>query len=63
MTWVLPALLLVFASVVALLPLVAAERRPTSALRLVVEALAVTLAVNAVIWGEWLALWPLEQRW
>jgi len=57
---------LLLAGVVALLPLAALVRRPTSAPRLVVEAFAVTLAVIAAAWAGWLAwvaLWFLEQRW
>jgi hypothetical protein len=38
-------------------------RRPTSALRLVVEAFARTGAVIAAVWAEWALLWLLEQRW
>jgi hypothetical protein len=63
MSWTLPVPLLLFAGVVALLPLVAIVRRPTSAPRLVVEACAVTLAVIATVWLAWVALWLIEQRW
>jgi hypothetical protein len=62
-SWILPTPLLLFAGVLALLPLAALVRRPTSAPRLMVEAFAVTLAVNAAVWLGWLALWLIEQRW
>jgi hypothetical protein len=55
--------LLFFVGAVALLPLVALVRRPTSTPRLVVEAIAVTLAVIAAVWAGWVALWLLEHRW
>jgi len=42
---------LLFAGVVALWPLAALLRRPTSAPRLMVEAFAVTLAVIAAVWA------------
>ena len=51
------------AAVVALLPLAALVRRPTSAPRLVAEAFVTTLAVIALVWLAWVALWLLEQRW
>jgi hypothetical protein len=63
MTWTLPGPLLLLAGVVALLPLAALVRRPTSAPRLLVEAFVVTLAVIAAVWAGWLALWLLELRW
>jgi hypothetical protein len=63
MRWILPLPLLIFAGVIALLPLVALVRRPTSTPRLVVEAIAVTLAVIAAVWAGWVALWLIEQRW
>jgi hypothetical protein len=63
MSWTLPGPLLLFAGVVALLPLTALVRRPTSAPRLVVEAFAVTVAVIALVWLAWVALWLLKHRW
>jgi hypothetical protein len=63
MSWLLPPPLLLFAGVVALLPLASLVRRPTSARRLLVEAFAITLAVIAAVLGGWLLLWLLEQRW
>jgi hypothetical protein len=63
MSWILPAPLLLFAAVVALLPPVALARRPTSAPRLVAEALVTTLAVITLVWLAWVALWLIEQRW
>ena len=63
MNWILPVRLLLFAGVVALLPLAAVVRRPTSAPRLVVEAFAITVAVIGVVWAGWILLWLLEQRW
>jgi hypothetical protein len=63
MSWLLPTPLLLFAGVVALLPVAALVRRPTSAPRLVAEAFVTTLAVIALVWGAWVALWLVEQRW
>ena len=63
MSWLLPTPLLLFAGVVALWPLAALVRRPTSALRLLVEAVAVPTGVNAAVWLAWVALWLIEQRW
>ena len=63
MSWILPVPLLLFAGAVALLPLAALVRRPTSAPRLVVEAFVVSLAVIAAVWAGWLGLWLLEHRW
>jgi hypothetical protein len=48
---------------VAVLPLAALVRRPTSAPRLMVETFAVTVAVIAAVWAGWLALWLIEQHW
>jgi hypothetical protein len=62
-SWTLPVPLLLFAGVVALLPLAAVVRRPTSTPRLLVEAFAVTVAVIALVWLAWVVLWLLEQRW
>ena len=55
MSWTLPTPLLLFTGVVALWPLAAVVRRPTSSPRLLAEAFGTTLAV--------IALWLLEQRW
>ena len=63
MSWLLPPPLLLFAGVVALWPLAAVLRRPTSATRLVVEAFVTTLAVIARVWIAWAALWLIVQRW
>jgi hypothetical protein len=63
MDWALPTPLLLLAGVVALLPLTALVRRPTSAPWLVVEAFVVTIAVIAPVWLAWVALWLIEQRW
>jgi hypothetical protein len=63
MSWILPTPLLLFASVVALLPLVTIVHRPTSAPRLVAEAFVAALAVIALVWLVWVALWLVEQRW
>jgi hypothetical protein len=63
MSWILPTPLLLFAGVVALLPLAALVRRPTSTPRLVAEAFLTALAVIGVFWLAWVALWLLEQRW
>ncbi len=38
-------------------------RRPTSAPRLVVEAIIATLAVIGGFWLAWVPLWRLEQHW
>jgi hypothetical protein len=63
MSWILPMPLLLIAGVVALWPLVAVVRRPTSAPRLLVEAFGTTLAVIALVWLGWVALWLIEHRW
>ena len=63
MSWILPTPLLLFAGIVALLPLAALVRRPTSAPRLTAEAFVTALAVIGVCWLGWVALWLLEQRW
>ena len=63
MSWLLPTPLLLFAGAVALWPLAAVVRRPTSLPRLVAEAFGVTLAVVALVQLAWIALWLLEQRW
>jgi hypothetical protein len=63
MSWTLPTPLLLFAGVVALWPLAAVLRWPTSAPQLMVETFVVTLAVIAAVWLGWIALWVLEQRW
>jgi hypothetical protein len=55
--------MLLFAGVVALVPLAALVRRPMSAPRLVAEAFTATLAVITAVWLAWVALWLLEQRW
>jgi hypothetical protein len=57
-----PVPLLAFAGVVALVPLAALVRRPTSALRLLVESFLTTGAVITVFWLAWVAYWLLEQR-
>jgi hypothetical protein len=62
MSWLLPPPLL-FAGVVALLPLAAVVRRPTSAPRLLPQAFVTALAVIALVWLAWVALWLIEQRW
>jgi hypothetical protein len=63
MSWLLPPPLLLFAGGVVLWPLAAVVHRPTSRPRLMVEAFATTLAVIALVWAAWIALWLLEQRW
>ena len=63
MSWVLPVTLLLFAGVVALLPLARLLRRPVSGPRLLVEAFVTALAVVAVVWLAWIALWLVEHRW
>jgi hypothetical protein len=63
MSWTLPTPLLLFAGVVALLPLVGIVRRPTSAPRLVAEAFVTALAVIGLVWLAWVALWLIDQRW
>jgi hypothetical protein len=63
MSWILPVELLPFAGTVALWPLAAILRRPTSRTRLFAEALGTTLAVIGIVWAAWIALWLIEQRW
>jgi hypothetical protein len=63
MNWLLSTPLLLLAGVVALLPLAALMRRPTSPPRPVVETFVTALADIALIWLAWVALWLLEQRW
>jgi hypothetical protein len=55
--------MLLFAGVVALLPLATVERRPTSSPRLVAEAFITALAVIALVWLASMALGLIEQRW
>ena len=55
--------LLLFAGVVALWPLAAVVRRPTSAPRLIAEAFGTTLVVIALVWSAGIVLWLREQRW
>jgi hypothetical protein len=62
MSWTLPTPLLLFAGVVALLPLVAIMRRSTSAPSLVAEALITALAVIALDWPASVAFWLVKQR-
>ena len=63
MSWLLPTPLLLVAGVVALWPLAAVVRRPTSRARLIVEAFGTTLTLIGFVWLAWIALWVLEQRW
>jgi hypothetical protein len=63
MSWTLPLPLVLFAGAIALLPLAAIVRRSTSASRLVAEAFVTALAVIALVWLAWVALWLIEQRW
>jgi hypothetical protein len=63
MSWTLPTPLLLFASAVALWPLGAVVRRPTSSARMLAEAFGTALAVIALLQLAWIALWLLEQRW
>ena len=63
MSWTLPTPLVLFASVVVLLPLVRLLRRPVSGPRLMVEAFVTALAVIGAFWLAWIALWLIEQRW
>jgi len=56
MNWILSLPLLLFAGVVALMPLVALVRRPTSAPRLIAEASSTTLAIIALVWSAGIVL-------
>jgi hypothetical protein len=49
MNWILPVPLLLFAGVVALVPLVAIVRRPTPTPRLVAGAFITALTVTALV--------------
>jgi hypothetical protein len=62
MNSVLPTPLL-FAGVVALWPLAAVVRWPTSPPRLFAEAFGTTFAVIGLVQLTWIALWVLEKRW
>jgi hypothetical protein len=61
--WILPVPLLLLAGAVALLPLAALVRRPTSVPRLMAEAFVTALVVIALVCLARVALWLLEQRW
>ena len=63
MSWLLPTPLLLFTGVVALRPVTAVVRRPTSPARLVAEAFGIPLGVVAFVQRAWIALWLIEQRW
>ena len=62
-SWTLPGPLLLFAGLVALVPLASVVRRLTAAPRLLAEAFITALAVIAFVWLAWVALWLIEQRW
>ena len=62
MWWSLSAARLLFADVVALLPLARLLRRPVSGPRLFVEIFVTALAVIAAVWLRWVAPWLIEQR-
>ena len=63
MSWTLPLPLLLFAGVVALLPLVVIVQRPTSTPRLMCAAFVTALAVIGAFWLAWAARWLFAQRW
>ena len=63
MGWILPRPLLLFAGAIALWPQAAIVRRPTSLPRLLAGAFGSTLAVIALVWLGWVALWLIELRW
>ena len=60
MSWLLPLPLLLFAGVVALVPMASLLRRPVSGPRLMEEAFGVTLAMIAAFWLRWLLLRWIE---
>ena len=62
MSWILTVPLL-FASVVALLPLSSLVRHRVSPPRQAAAAVGISLAVIALVWLAWVALSLLEQRW
>jgi hypothetical protein len=62
MSWILPTPLLLFAGVVALLPLAALLRRSTSAPHLVAEAFVTALGSARSYGWRGRALWLIEQR-
>ena len=62
LSWILPTPLLLFSGLLELLPVAAVVRRPTSAPRLVAEAFITALAVIALVWLAWVALWRIEHR-
>ena len=51
-----------FAGAVALLYLARVLLRPGSGSHLLVETFVTALAVSAVFWLAWIALWLIEQR-
>jgi hypothetical protein len=61
--WTLPLPLLLFAGAVALWPLAAIVRRPTSVPRLISEAYVTALAIIGLVWLASVVLWLIEQRW
>ena len=61
--WNQPTRTLLFVGIVALLARAALVRPPPSALWLVAEVFAVTLAVSAVVGPGWRLLWLVEHRW
>jgi hypothetical protein len=47
----------------ALVPRVSWVRRPVPLSRVVVETVITALAIIALVWLGWVALWLLEHRW
>jgi hypothetical protein len=62
MSWLRPIPLLI-AGLTALVPRVSWVRRPVPPSRVAVETFITALAIIALIWLGWVALWLLEHRW
>ena len=63
MTWVMPVQLLPFAGLLALLLASPRISRPTSNVRLFVEALIIAIGTAAACGVVWAVYWWIEQRW
>jgi hypothetical protein len=62
-TWLRPTPLLLFAGVVAPLPLAQPLRWSITGPRLFVEAFVISFSVIAAVWFAWIVFWLREQHW